>query len=46
VRRAGASPWPSSFTRRPARATVRVHAASASAKSKIEAAGGNVEILE
>lgn len=30
----------------PARATVRVHAASASAKSKIEAAGGSVEILE
>ena len=30
----------------PARATVRVHAASASAKSKIEAAGGSLEILE
>jgi len=30
----------------PARATVRVHAASGSAKSKIEAAGGSVEILE
>ena len=30
----------------PARSTVRVHAASASAKSKIEAAGGSVEILE
>jgi large subunit ribosomal protein L15 len=30
----------------PARATVRVHAASASARSKIEAAGGSVEILE
>jgi large subunit ribosomal protein L15 len=30
----------------PARATVRVHAASGSAKSKVEAAGGSVEILE
>jgi large subunit ribosomal protein L15 len=30
----------------PARLTVRVHAASGSAKSKIEAAGGSVEILE
>jgi large subunit ribosomal protein L15 len=30
----------------PARATVRVHAASASAKSKLEAAGGTLEILE
>jgi large subunit ribosomal protein L15 len=30
----------------PARVTVRVHAASASAKSKLEAAGGSVEILE
>jgi large subunit ribosomal protein L15 len=30
----------------PARATVRVHAASATAKSKVEAAGGSVEILE
>jgi large subunit ribosomal protein L15 len=30
----------------PARATVRVHAASASAKTKIEAAGGSLEILE
>jgi large subunit ribosomal protein L15 len=30
----------------PARTTVRVHAASASARSKIEAAGGSVEILE
>jgi large subunit ribosomal protein L15 len=29
----------------PARLTVRVHAASASAKSKIEAAGGSLEIL-
>jgi large subunit ribosomal protein L15 len=29
----------------PARATVRVHGASAGAKSKIEAAGGTVEIL-
>jgi large subunit ribosomal protein L15 len=30
----------------PARATVRVHATSASAKTKVEAAGGSVEILE
>jgi large subunit ribosomal protein L15 len=30
----------------PARLTVRVHAASASAKNKIEAAGGSLEILE
>ena len=30
----------------PAQATVRVHGASASAKSKIEAAGGTVEIIE
>jgi large subunit ribosomal protein L15 len=30
----------------PARATVRVHAASAGARSKIEAAGGSLEILE
>jgi len=30
----------------PARTTVRVHAASGSARSKLEAAGGSVEILE
>jgi large subunit ribosomal protein L15 len=30
----------------PARATVRVHAASGAARSKVEAAGGSVEILE
>ena len=30
----------------PPRATVRVHATSGSAKTKVEAAGGNVEILE
>jgi large subunit ribosomal protein L15 len=30
----------------PARATVRVHAASESARGKVEAAGGRVEILE
>jgi large subunit ribosomal protein L15 len=30
----------------PKGATVRVHAASASAKTKVEAAGGSVEILE
>ena len=30
----------------PKRATVRVHAASGSAKTKVEAAGGSVEIIE